>query len=140
MHVRFIFRDPATVLPYMICSAELVLDEGDGPLAGLWLMGFELWRGGERGIAVSLPFCPIGAPREWWYYEYLRGRPEATARLKAFFIDAYENRGALWTCPVCRTLARARDHESSILDTLHTLDRPIPPPLRRVPKRRARKL
>jgi len=155
VRVRFIFRDDR--LPRLICAAELVFDEGDGLLAGLWLMGFELWREPWGGIAVSLPYCPLGAPREWWYFEYLRGDPEATARVKAFVVEAYENRGALWTCPecrranpepqppagsewtcpVCRTLARARANGSPILDTLRTLDRPLPPPLRRVARRRA---
>lgn len=158
MHVRFVYRGSMTV-PDMICSADLVFDDGDGPLAGMWLRGFEIWHGGPDGIAVSLPCAPRGAPGYWSYFEFLRGYPEAVARLKAFIIDAYRNRGELWTCPgcyrmnpvpappagsdwtcaVCGTLARSRQHESPILDTLRNRDAPIPPPLRRVPKPRAPK-
>lgn len=154
MRVRFIHRDDGPAR--LICSAELVFDEGDGPLAGLWLMGFELWRAADGRIAVSLPSCPLGAPRAWRLFEHLRGEPEATARLAAFVVEAYENRGAVWTCPecrraypaaqapaglewtcpVCRTPARARDRAAPISDTLRTLDAPISPPARRSARRR----
>lgn len=56
----------------LLAEAELIFDESDGPLAGLKLMGFSLWRGANADIFVTFPSRAFGVAAERRFFDYLR--------------------------------------------------------------------
>lgn len=78
----------------MVCEAEVVFPTTPecGPLAGLKIVGFGLWRGPEGEVYVTLPSRAFGAGNERRYFDYVRavdGKGDAVKRLKTFIIDQY---------------------------------------------------
>ena len=51
---------------------RLVFEAEAGPLAGMKLVGFSLWRSAEGEVFVSLPARPFGAGGERRYFDLLR--------------------------------------------------------------------
>ncbi len=90
MRVQFVHRDNGP--ERLVCEAELIFDEA-GPLAGLKLVGFSLWRSPEGELYVTFPSRAFGAGTERRYFEYVRsaenGDGEARARLKTWIVDEF---------------------------------------------------
>lgn len=70
MHVQFVERTAGP--ERLICEADVVFDENDGPLAGLKLVGFSLWRGADGEIYLTFPSRAFGAGTERRFFDYLR--------------------------------------------------------------------
>jgi len=89
MRVQFVSRD--NVPERLVCEAELVFDE-DGPLKGMKLVGFSLWRDAEGELYLTFPSRAFGAGNERRYFDYLRsadGTGGETKRLKAWILEEY---------------------------------------------------
>lgn len=89
MRVQFTHRDNGP--ERLECEAELLFDEV-GPLAGLKLVGFSLWKSPDGEIYVTFPSRAFGAGSDRRYFDYLRsidGTPVAPKALKAWILDAY---------------------------------------------------
>ncbi len=97
MHVEFVERTNGP--ERLVCEAELVFDE-PGPLQGLKLVGFSLWRGTNGEIYVTFPSRAFGAGSERRFFDYLRpvqpgddARGDAR-RVKSWILDHYNARAA----------------------------------------------
>jgi hypothetical protein len=77
----------------MVCEAE-VLFEGEGPLTGMKLVGFSLWRSPEGEVYVTFPSRAIGNGNERRYFDYLRsaeGTPTEVKKVKAWILDEFRS-------------------------------------------------
>ena len=80
----------------LVCEAQVVFEAEAGPLAGMKLVGFSLWRSAEGELFVSLPSRPFAVGGERRYYELLRsvqGNAADGKRVKAWIKDQYDARG-----------------------------------------------
>lgn len=90
MRVQFIERQGGP--ERMVCEAEIVFDEG--PIAGMKLVGFALWRGADGETYVTFPSRAIGAGTERRFFDYLRsaqGNVEDMRRTKAWILQEWHN-------------------------------------------------
>lgn len=73
-----------------MCDAEVVFDDA-GPLAGLKLVGFSVWRGTGREIYVTFPSRSYGSGSERRYFELLRpaSARESADRFRQFILAEY---------------------------------------------------
>jgi hypothetical protein len=74
----------------LVCEAELHFDEG--PLAGMRLVGFSLWRSAEGDIYVTFPSRAFGTATDRKYFDYLRavdGSAEAVKHVKDWILEEY---------------------------------------------------
>jgi hypothetical protein len=63
MRVHFVQKENAP--ERLVCEAELVFDEeSPGPLTGMKLVGFSLWRSPEGEVYVTFPSRAFGAGNE----------------------------------------------------------------------------
>jgi hypothetical protein len=88
MRVQFVNRGGAP--EKLVCEAEVVFDEG--PLAGMKLVGFSLWHGGDDGVYVTFPARAFGSETERRYFDLLRsveGVPADARRVKDWILDSY---------------------------------------------------
>jgi len=86
--VNFVAKENAP--DRLVCEAEIVFDEG--PLAGLKLVSFSLWRGPAGELYATVPSRAFGAGSERRYFDYVRsvdGKGEPVKRLKTWIIDQY---------------------------------------------------
>ena len=77
----------------LVCEAEVLF--GNGPLSGMKLVGFCLWRSAEGEIYVTLPSRAFGAGSDRRYFDYLRAvdaSGETIKRVKAWILDEYRAR------------------------------------------------
>jgi hypothetical protein len=91
MHCRFVRRENGP--ERLVCEPELIFDS-TGPLAGLRLVGFSIWRNPEGEFYVTLPARAFGAGSERRYFEYLRslnGDLAATKRLRDWILEQYRD-------------------------------------------------
>jgi len=58
MKVQFVQRENGP--ERLVCEAEVVFDEG-GPLTGMKLVGFSLWRSPDGEVYVTFPSRAFGA-------------------------------------------------------------------------------
>ena len=89
MRVQFVQRESGP--ERLVCEAELVFDE-EGPLAGMKLVGFGLWRGADGEIHVTFPARAFGPGNERKFYDYLRavdGMLAESKRVKSWIIEEY---------------------------------------------------
>lgn len=86
MHVEFIQRNNGP--ERLVCEAEITF-EGRGPLAGLRLVGFSLWRGADTALYVTFPSRAFGVGTERRYFDFLRGEAEDVKRFKQFILEQY---------------------------------------------------
>ena len=89
MRVQFVARDNGP--ERLVCEAELVFDE-EGPLAGMKLVGFCLWRDAEGEVFVTFPSRAFGAGSERRYFDYLRsvdGTGAEIKRIKAWILEEH---------------------------------------------------
>lgn len=89
MRVQFVEKENGP--ERLVCEAEIIFDE-DGPLAGMKLVGFSLWRSPDGEVFVTFPSRAFGAGSERRYFDYLRST-EGTAgeakRVKGWILDTY---------------------------------------------------
>jgi hypothetical protein len=86
------FNERTTGPERHVADAELHFGgEAAGPLAGIKLVGFSLWRSAEGTIYVSVPSRAFGAGGERRYFDLVRGEEGTAAlvRLKEFILEAY---------------------------------------------------
>jgi hypothetical protein len=65
----------------LVVEAELVFDE-PGPLSGMKLVGFALWRDPVGDLYVTFPSRAFGAGPERRYFDYLRSADGDAASVK----------------------------------------------------------
>jgi hypothetical protein len=81
----------------LLCEAELIFDE-PGPLQGLKLVGFSLWRGAAGEVYCTFPSRAFGAGTERRFFDYLRPAGSGddprgdVRRVKTWIIDHYTAR------------------------------------------------
>jgi hypothetical protein len=74
----------------LVCEAELHFE--DGPLAGMRVVGFSVWRGAEGDIYVTFPSRAFGTATDRKYFDYLRavdGSAETVKQVKAWILEEY---------------------------------------------------
>ena len=89
MRVHFVQRENGP--ERLITEAELVFDEG-GPLEGMKLVGFCVWKGPEGELYVTFPSRAFGAGNERRYFDYLRsanGTAEPVKKVKDWILEEY---------------------------------------------------
>lgn len=90
--MQIVFVNKAGGPERLVCEAELVFGES-GPLAGLKLVGFCLWRGAEGEVYVTFPARAFGAGSERRFFDLLRasdGDAAAVKRLKAWIVEEHK--------------------------------------------------
>jgi hypothetical protein len=90
MRVQFVRKDNGP--ERLACDAEIHFDEG--PLAGMKLVGFSVWRTPEGELSVTFPSRAYGTGTERRFFDYLRPADAAGAgagakKVKAWIIEQY---------------------------------------------------
>ena len=88
MRVQFV--EKANGPERLVCDAEILFD--DGPLAGMKLVGFSVWRGAEGDVYVTFPSRAFGTATDRKYFDYLRSvdaSAETVKQVKAWILDEY---------------------------------------------------
>jgi len=81
----------------LICEGELVFDP-DGPLAGMKLVGFSVWRGQEGDLYVTFPSRSFGVGGERRFFDFLRPVEAGSAegrRVKEWILEEWRTRAGL---------------------------------------------
>jgi hypothetical protein len=95
MRVQFVDRENGP--ERLVCEAEVHFDE-EGPLLGMKLVGFSLWRSPEGEVYVTFPSRAFGVGGERRFFDYLRsieGSAADAKRVKAWILDEFrQNRQA----------------------------------------------
>jgi hypothetical protein len=89
MRVQFVQRE--TGPERLVCEAEVVFDEA-GPLSGMKLVGFSLWRSPEGEVYVTFPSRAFGAGNDRRYFDYLRsvdGTVAEAKKVKAWIMEEF---------------------------------------------------
>jgi hypothetical protein len=76
----------------LVCEAELLFED-EGPLAGMKLVGFSLWKSPEGEVYVTFPSRAFGAGGERRFFDYLRsaeGLATDAKRVKTWILDEYQ--------------------------------------------------
>ena len=81
MRVAFVERESAP--ERLVCEAELVFEAEAGPLAGMKLVGFSLWRSPEGEVYVTFPSRAFGTGSERRFFDYLRSVEGTAGRREA---------------------------------------------------------
>jgi hypothetical protein len=92
MRVVFVERDNAP--ERLVCEAEVVFEAEAGPLAGMKLVGFSLWRSPEGEVYVTFPSRAFGAGNERRFFDFLRsveGTAADSKRVKAWILEQYRS-------------------------------------------------
>ena len=74
----------------LVTEAEIHFE--DGPLGGMRLVGFSIWRSTEGELYVTFPSRAFGAGTERKYFDYLRavdGSAETVKAVKAWILEEY---------------------------------------------------
>jgi hypothetical protein len=75
----------------LICEAEIAFDE-EGPLQGMKLVGFSVWRGQEGEIFVTFPARSFGVGGERRFFDLFRAieaGSDEPRRVKDWILDEY---------------------------------------------------
>jgi hypothetical protein len=89
MRVQFVDRNNGP--ERLVCEAEVLFDD-EGPLLGMKLVGFSLWRSPEGEVYVTFPSRAFGVGGERRFFDYLRsteGQAADAKRVKAWILDEY---------------------------------------------------
>jgi len=76
----------------LVCDAELVFGPDAGPLAGMKLVGFALWRSPEGEVYVTFPSRAFGAGNDRKYFDFLRsveGSAADAKRVKGWILEQF---------------------------------------------------
>jgi hypothetical protein len=90
MRVVFVERDSAP--ERLVCEAEVVFEAEAGPLAGMKLVGFSLWRSPEGEVYVTFPSRAFGAGNERRFFDFLRsveGTAADSKRVKGWILEQF---------------------------------------------------
>ncbi|MDM7915210.1 MAG: hypothetical protein QUU85_08085 [Candidatus Eisenbacteria bacterium] len=90
MRVVFVERENAP--ERLVCEAELVFEAESGPLSGMKLVGFSLWRSPEGEVYVTFPARPFGSGSDRKFFDFLRsveGTMADARRVKAWILDQF---------------------------------------------------
>lgn len=101
MRVVFVERDNAP--ERLVCEAEVVFEAEAGPLAGMKLVGFSLWRSPEGEVYVTFPSRAFGSGTERRFFDFLRsveGTAADAKRVKAWILEMFGSRGVPEESPV----------------------------------------
>ena len=79
MRVQFVQKENQP--ERLVCEAEVLFEE-DGPLTGMKLVGFSLWKSPEGEVYVTFPSRAFGAGNERRYFDYLRSAEGTAADVK----------------------------------------------------------
>ena len=88
MRLQFVQRESGP--ERLVCEAELLFDEG--PLSGMKLVGFSVWRGADGDLYVTFPSRAFGVGTERRYFDFLRATEGAAAvgrRVKDWILEEY---------------------------------------------------
>ena len=90
MRVQFVAKENGP--ERLVCDAEIVFGEDAGPLSGMKLVGFSLWRTADGDVYVTFPSRAFGVGNERKYYDDLRSVEAASGevkRVKDWILDEY---------------------------------------------------
>jgi len=90
MRVEFLTRENGP--ERLVCDGEIVFDGSDGPLSGMKLVGFALWRAAEGEVTVTFPSRAFGTGGERRFFDYLRsveGNPADSRRVKDWILEEF---------------------------------------------------
>ena len=90
--MRVVFVERTSGPERLVCDAEVVFEAEAGPLAGMKLVGFSLWRSAEGELFVSLPSRSFGVGGERRYFDLLRSveaKSEDTRRVRDWILEQY---------------------------------------------------
>lgn len=90
MRVQFVNKDHGP--ERLVCDAEIVFEAEDGPLSGMKLVGFALWRTAEGEVTVTFPSRAFGAGGERKFFDYLRSveaNPAEPRRVKDWILEEF---------------------------------------------------
>lgn len=93
---RVVFVERAAKPERLLCEAEIVFGDECGPLAGMKLVGFSLWKSPEGEAYVTFPSRPFGSGTDRRYFDYLRadqveGDPQAKRKaVQAWIVAEYQ--------------------------------------------------
>lgn len=93
MRIDFVTKDNGP--ERLVCDAEVLFGEEAGPLAGMKLVGFSLWRGSDGDVFVSFPSRAFGTGNERRYFDYLRssdGLASDAKRVKDWILEEYRSK------------------------------------------------
>lgn len=88
MRVQFV--EKANGPERLVSDAEILFDEG--PLAGMKLVGFSVWRSAEGDLYVTFPSRAFGTATERKYFDYLRTTEPGAAgsrKVKDWMLEEY---------------------------------------------------
>jgi len=80
MRVQFVEKESRP--ERLVCEAELIFGEEAGPLMGMKLVGFSLWRSPEGEVFVPVPSRAIGVGNDRRFFDYLRSAEGVAADAK----------------------------------------------------------
>jgi hypothetical protein len=80
MRVQFVEKEGRP--ERLVCEAELIFGEEAGPLMGMKLVGFSLWRSPEGEVFVTFPSRATGVGNDRRFYDYLRSAEGTAADAK----------------------------------------------------------
>ena len=89
MRVQFMNRQGGP--ENLVCDAELVFDS-EGPLAGMKLVGFALWRNAEGEVNVTFPARAFASSGERRFFDYLRAADPGSGdhkRVKEWILEEF---------------------------------------------------
>ena len=90
MRVVFVEREHGP--ERLVCEAEVLFEAESGPLVGMKLVGFSLWRSPEGEVYVTFPSRAFGTGNERRFFDYLRsveGNGADAKRVKAWILDEF---------------------------------------------------
>ena len=90
MRVQFVSKDNGP--ERLVCDAEVVFAAEDGPLSGMKLVGFAVWRSAEDELYVTFPSRAFGSGGERKFFDYLRsveGNPAESRRVKDWILEEF---------------------------------------------------
>ncbi len=90
--MRVVFVDRESAPERLVCEAELLFEAESGPLAGMKLVGFSLWRSPEGEVYVTFPSRAFGSGSERRFFDYLRsveGTAADAKRVKAWILEQF---------------------------------------------------
>jgi hypothetical protein len=90
MRVVFVERENAP--ERLVCEAEIVFEAEAGPLGGMKLVGFSLWRSPEGEVYVTFPSRAFGTGSDRRFFDFLRsveGQAADAKRVKAWVLEEF---------------------------------------------------
>ena len=91
MRVLFEVRDNGP--ERLVCNAEIHFGPDSGPLSGMKLVGFSLWRSPEGEVYVTFPSRASGTGNDRRYFDFLRAadEPAEARRVKDWILEEYRS-------------------------------------------------